>query len=51
MEQEWLNEQHFKTNEKLKNAVFEYICIFYDRIRIHASNDNITHREHYSIFA
>lgn len=27
MKQEWLNEQHFKTREEAKKAVFEYICI------------------------
>lgn len=37
MKQEWLNDQHFKTREEAKKAVFEYICIFYNRIRIHAS--------------
>lgn len=51
MKQEWLNEQHFKTREEAKKAVFEYICIFYNRIRVHASNDYMTPEEYSSISA
>ena len=51
MKQEWLNDQHFKTREEAKKAVFEYICIFYNRIRIHASNDYMMPEEYYSISA
>ena len=38
LKQEWLNERHFHTREEAKAAVFEYIFIFYNRIRIHAAN-------------
>ena len=38
LKQEWLNEQHFKTREEAKSAVFEYIWIFYNRRRIHEAN-------------
>lgn len=38
LKQEWLNEQHFKTREEAKAAVFEYIWIFYNRRRIHEAN-------------
>jgi len=51
MKQEWLNEQHFKTREEAKKAVFEYICIFYNGIQIHASNDYMTPEEYYSTSA
>ena len=38
LKQEWLNEQHFKTREEAKAAIFEYIWIFYNRKRIHETN-------------
>lgn len=37
LKQEWLNDQHFRTREEAKAAVFEYIWIFYNRQRIHES--------------
>ena len=48
LKQEWLNEQHFKTRNEAKKAVFEYIWIFYNRKRVHASNDYMTPEEYYS---
>lgn len=48
LKQEWLNEQHFKTRDEAKKAVFEYIWIFYNRKRVHASNGYMTPEEYYS---
>ena len=48
LKQEWLNEQHFKTREEAEKAVFEYIWIFYNRRRIHATNDYQTPEEYYA---
>lgn len=47
LKQEWLNEQHFKTREEAKAAVFEYIWIFYNRRRIHEANGYLTPEEYY----
>jgi len=30
----------FKTREEEKNAIFEYIEVFYNRIRMHSTNDH-----------
>ena len=38
LKQEWLNEQHFKTRNEARKAVFEYIWIFYNNRRIHEKN-------------
>lgn len=38
---EWLNDMHFKTRDEARSAVFEYIELFYNRNRIHSSNDYI----------
>ena len=35
---EWLYHRHFKTRDEARAAVFEYIEIFYNRVRIHTSN-------------
>ena len=48
LKQEWLNEQHFKTRDEAKKAVFEYIWIFYNRQRAHAANDYLTPEEYYA---
>ncbi|MBR1442596.1 MAG: IS3 family transposase [Firmicutes bacterium] len=48
LKQEWLNEQHFKTREEAKKAVFEYIWIFYNRKRIHEANGYKTPEEYYN---
>ena len=42
LKQEWLNEEHFRTREEAKSAVFEYIWIFYNRRRIHETNGYLT---------
>ncbi|MEY8002008.1 integrase core domain-containing protein, partial [Clostridium sp. Mt-5] len=38
MKWEWLYENHYKTREEARASVFEYVEIFYNRQRIHASN-------------
>lgn len=48
LKQEWLNDQHFATRSEAKAAVFEYIWIFYNRKRIHASNNYLTPEEYYN---
>lgn len=47
LKQEWLNEQHFKTREEAKAAIFEYIWIFYNRKRIHEANGYQTPETYY----
>ena len=32
----------FKTREEAKNAIFEYIEVFYNRIRAHSTNDYLS---------
>lgn len=41
LKMEWLNDYKFKTREEAKKAVFEYIELFYNRCRIHSTNDYI----------
>lgn len=48
LKQEWLNEQHFKTREEAKAAVFEYVWIFYNRKRTHETNGYITPEKYYN---
>lgn len=38
---EWLNDYRFKTRDEAKKAVFEYIELFYNRTRLHSTNDYI----------
>jgi Transposase and inactivated derivatives len=47
LKMEWLNTKRFKTRDEARAAVFEYIWIFYNRKRIHASNDYETPDEYY----
>jgi putative transposase len=47
LKQEWLNDQHFKTRAEAESAVFEYIWVFYNRKRIHATNGYLTPDEYY----
>lgn len=47
MENEWLHGRHFKTRDEAKTAIFEYVEIFYNRQRIHESNDYVTPDEYY----
>lgn len=49
MKYEWLYEQHFKTRDEARAAVFEYIEIFYNRQRLHESNGYLTPEEYYSV--
>jgi putative transposase len=44
---EWLHEQRFKTREEARAAVFEYVEIFYNRQRLHATNGYLTPEEYY----
>ncbi len=44
---DWLNNleherKKFKTREEAKYAIFEYIEVFYNRIRIHSTNDYLS---------
>ena len=48
MKYEWLNEHHFRTRDEARAAVFEYIEIFYNRQRLHESNDYLTPEEYYT---
>ncbi|WP_074573583.1 IS3 family transposase [Selenomonas ruminantium] len=48
LKQEWLNEKHFRPRAEAKAAVFEYIWIFYNRQRIHSTNDYETPEEYYA---
>jgi putative transposase len=45
---EWLYGEHFKTREETRAAVFEYVDVFYNRRRIHASNGYLTPEEFYN---
>lgn len=47
MKYEWLYEQRFRTREEARAAVFEYVEIFYNRQRLHESNDYLTPEEYY----
>lgn len=45
---EWIYGKHFKTRDEARAAVFEYVEIFYDRQRVHASNGYLTPEEFYN---
>ncbi|QDR79533.1 IS3 family transposase ISDha6 [Sporomusa termitida] len=47
MKYEWLIGQRFQTREQARAAVFEYVEIFYNRQRIHATNGYRTPEEYY----
>ena len=47
MKYEWLYEQRFRTRDEARAAVFEYVEIFYNRIRLHESNGYLTPEEYY----
>ena len=36
---ELTHHEDFKTREEAKQAIFEYIEVFYNRVRLHSSND------------
>ncbi len=48
MKCEWLYGKHFTTRQEARAAVFEYVEIFYNRQRIHASNNYLTPEEYYN---
>lgn len=48
MKYEWLSDRHFRTREEARAVVFEYVEIFYNRQRLHASNGYLTPEEYYS---
>jgi putative transposase len=48
MKYEWLYEQHFRTRDQARAAIFEYVEIFYNRKRLHQSNDYLTPEEYYN---
>lgn len=50
MKYEWLIGTRFATREQARAAVFEYVEIFYNRQRLHASNGYVT-PEHYYLSA
>ena len=39
---ELIHQQSFKTREEAKTAVFEYIEVFYNRVRMHSANDYLS---------
>lgn len=41
LKMEWLNDYKFKTRSEAKKAIFEYIELFYNRVRTHSSNDYV----------
>ena len=43
---EWLEGRRFRTREEARAAVFEYVEIFYNRCRFHASNGYLTPEEY-----
>jgi len=47
MKYEWLIDYQFKTRGEAKSVVFEYVEIFYNRQRLHASNRYLTSEEYY----
>ncbi len=49
MKYEWLKEQHFRTRDEARAAVFEYVEIFYNRQRLHESNGYLTPEEFYRL--
>jgi putative transposase len=42
---ELTNHHQFKNQQEAKNAIFEYIEVFYNRIRIHSANDYLAPEE------
>lgn len=47
---ELIHQQKFKTREEAKHAIFEYIEVFYNRIRIHSANDYLSPVEYEKIY-
>jgi putative transposase len=42
LKNELVYQQKFNTREEAKQAIFEYIEVFYNRIRIHSANDYLS---------
>lgn len=51
MKYEWLYEQRFRTRDEACAAVFKYVEIFYNRIRIQESKAYLTPEEYYHVIA
>lgn len=46
---ELIHQQKFRTREEAKHAIFEYIEVFYNRIRIHSANDYLSPTDYEAI--
>ncbi len=46
---EWLEARRFRTREEARAAVFEYVEIFYNSCRFHASNGYLTPQEYWCL--
>jgi transposase InsO family protein len=42
LKNEWVNYEHYKTRSQARQSIFEYIEIFYNRQRRHASLNYMT---------
>lgn len=42
LKNELVYQQKFNTREEAKHAIFEYIEVFYNRIRVHSVNDYLS---------
>ena len=42
LKNELVYQQKFNTREEAKHAIFEYIEVFYNRIRVHSANDYLS---------
>ena len=43
----WLVDQRFKTRDEARAAVFEYVEVFYNGMRLHETNGYLTPEEYY----
>lgn len=48
MKYEWLNDYSFRTRAEARSVIFEYVEIYYNRRRLHASNGYLTPDEYYT---
>ncbi len=46
---ELTHQKKFKTREEAKQVIFEYIEVFYNRIRIHSANGYLSQADYESI--
>lgn len=42
LKNELVYQKKFNTREEAKHAIFEYIEVFYNRIRVHSANDYLS---------